>query len=96
MRQSPVIVQSMSDARLARTAYAVPTQLWFLVSAVFHYLGPSFAVLLFARVDVLGVAWFRIATRPPFSRSARGRGAPSRRPRAAAWSCCSCSAPAWR
>lgn len=33
----------------------------FLVSAVFHYLGPAFAVLLFARVDVLGVAWLRIA-----------------------------------
>jgi inner membrane transporter RhtA len=32
------------------------------VSAVFHYLGPSFAVLLFARVDVLGVAWLRIAS----------------------------------
>jgi inner membrane transporter RhtA len=32
------------------------------VSAVFHYLGPSLAVLLFARVDVLGVAWLRIAT----------------------------------
>jgi inner membrane transporter RhtA len=32
------------------------------VSAVFHYLGPSFAALLFARVDVLGVAWLRIAT----------------------------------
>lgn len=31
-------------------------------SAVFHYLGPSFAVLLFARVDVLGVAWLRIAS----------------------------------
>jgi inner membrane transporter RhtA len=31
------------------------------VSAVFHYLGPAFAVLLFARVDVLGVAWLRIA-----------------------------------
>ncbi len=31
-------------------------------AAVFHYLGPSFAVLLFARVDVLGVAWLRIAT----------------------------------
>jgi inner membrane transporter RhtA len=30
-------------------------------SAIFHYLGPSFAVLLFARVDVLGVAWLRIA-----------------------------------
>jgi inner membrane transporter RhtA len=32
------------------------------VSAVFHYLGPSFAVLLFARVSVLGVAWLRIAS----------------------------------
>ena len=32
-----------------------------MVSAVFHYLGPAFAVLLFARVDVLGVAWLRIA-----------------------------------
>jgi inner membrane transporter RhtA len=29
---------------------------------VFHYLGPAFAVLLFARVDVLGVAWLRIAS----------------------------------
>src|ERR1044072_7015253 len=34
----------------------------FVASAVFHYLGPSFAVLLFARVDVLGVAWLRIAS----------------------------------
>jgi inner membrane transporter RhtA len=39
-----------------------PPQAFFLVSAVFHYLGPSFAVLLFARVEVLGVAWLRIAT----------------------------------
>jgi inner membrane transporter RhtA len=53
---------SHAHAALARTAHAVPPQLWFLVSAVFHYLGPSFAVLLFARVDVLGVAWFRIAS----------------------------------
>ena len=29
---------------------------------MFHYLGPSFAVLLFARVPVLGVAWLRIAS----------------------------------
>ena len=29
---------------------------------MFHYLGPAFAVLLFARVDVLGVAWLRIAS----------------------------------
>jgi inner membrane transporter RhtA len=33
-----------------------------VVSAVFHYLGPAFAVLLFARVQVLGVAWLRIAS----------------------------------
>ncbi len=41
---------------------AVPPQAWFGVSAVFHYLGPSFAVLLFPSVGVLGVAWMRIAT----------------------------------
>jgi inner membrane transporter RhtA len=39
-----------------------PPHVCFLVSAVFHYLGPAFAVLLFARVDVLGVAWLRIAS----------------------------------
>ena len=38
-----------------------PPQVYFVGSAIFHYLGPSFAVLLFARVDVLGVAWLRIA-----------------------------------
>jgi inner membrane transporter RhtA len=37
-----------------------PPHVYFVVSAVFHYLGPAFAVLLFARVDVLGVAWLRI------------------------------------
>ena len=36
---------------------ALPPHAYFVVSAVFHYLGPAFAVLLFARVDVLGVAW---------------------------------------
>ncbi len=41
---------------------AVPAQAYFVGSAVFHYLGPSFAVLLFARVDILGVAWLRIAS----------------------------------
>jgi inner membrane transporter RhtA len=35
-------------------------RLYFVVSAVFHYLGPAFAVLLFARVAPLGVAWLRI------------------------------------
>jgi inner membrane transporter RhtA len=39
-----------------------PPHVYFVVSAIFHYLGPAFAVLLFARVDVLGVAWLRIAS----------------------------------
>src|SRR5918998_1558206 len=34
----------------------MPPQGWFVISAVFHYLGPAFAVLLFVRVDPLGVA----------------------------------------
>jgi inner membrane transporter RhtA len=40
----------------------VPPHAFFMVSALFHYLGPSFAVLLFAHVGVLGVAWLRIAS----------------------------------
>ena len=43
-------------------AERVPAISYYLVSAIFHYLGLSLAVLLFARIDVLGVAWFRIAT----------------------------------
>jgi inner membrane transporter RhtA len=39
-----------------------PPEGYFVISAVFHYLGPAFAVLLFARVDVLGVAWLRIVS----------------------------------
>jgi inner membrane transporter RhtA len=41
-----------------------PPHVYFVVSAVFHYLGPAFAVLLFARVEPLGVAWLRIARLP--------------------------------
>ncbi len=40
----------------------VPPHAFFLVSAVFHYLGPSFAVLLFERIAPSGVAWLRIAS----------------------------------
>jgi inner membrane transporter RhtA len=43
-------------------AAKAPPESFFAVSAVFHYLGPAFAVLLFARVEVLGVAWLRIAS----------------------------------
>jgi inner membrane transporter RhtA len=52
-------VSSTSSRRIAQTA---PPEAFFVISAVFHYLGPAFAVLLFARVDVLGVAWLRIAS----------------------------------
>jgi inner membrane transporter RhtA len=55
-------VMSIEAARLPRAVDAAPPHAYFAVSAVFHYLGPSFAVLLFARVEVLGVAWLRIAS----------------------------------
>jgi inner membrane transporter RhtA len=40
----------------------IPARVFFFVSALFHYIGPAFAVLLFAHVSVLGVAWLRIAS----------------------------------
>src|SRR6202167_187179 len=72
--------------RLAPHAY-------FLVSAVFHYLGPALAVLLFAQIAPLGVAWLRIASAAVvfllWRRPARlwrlwGGGAPRRAPGGAA------------
>jgi len=53
--------RSVAD-EVGRRVTTAPPQLYFLVSATFHYLGPSFAVLLFAQVQVLGVAWLRIAS----------------------------------
>jgi inner membrane transporter RhtA len=59
----PKTVTAAPVAPAARLASErVPPQLYFVVSAIFHYLGPAFAVLLFARVEVLGVAWLRIAS----------------------------------
>jgi inner membrane transporter RhtA len=46
----------------ARMVTRMPPTSFFLVSAVFHYLGPALAVLLFAHVATLGVAWLRIAS----------------------------------
>ncbi|OHD74993.1 MAG: hypothetical protein A2V99_06235 [Spirochaetes bacterium RBG_16_67_19] len=46
----------------ARLTDRIPPHVFFFVSAAFHYLGPSFAVLLFASLPVLGVAWLRIAS----------------------------------
>src|SRR4051812_29271271 len=52
-----------STAAAPRSALErLPPHVYFVGSAVFHYLGPAFAVLLFARVDALGVAWLRIAS----------------------------------
>jgi inner membrane transporter RhtA len=51
-----------STSARSRLAQTTPPEAYFVVSATFHYLGPAFAVLLFARVDVLGVAWLRIAS----------------------------------
>ena len=60
---------------LDTAAAKVPPHLWFAVSAIFHYLGPAFAVLLFPAVGVFGVAWVRIASAAlifaPFTRPAR-------------------------
>jgi inner membrane transporter RhtA len=39
-----------------------PPHVFFLMSALFHYLGPAFAVLLFAHIRPLGAAWLRIST----------------------------------
>jgi inner membrane transporter RhtA len=51
-----------SRAGLGRLAAAAPPESFFVGSAIFHYLGPAFAVLLFVRVEPLGVAWLRIAS----------------------------------
>jgi inner membrane transporter RhtA len=46
----------------ARLSERTPPETYFVGSAIFHYLGPAFAVLLFARVEPLGVAWLRIVS----------------------------------
>jgi inner membrane transporter RhtA len=56
------IAEATAAPLIERQQHDVPPQAYFVGSAVFHYLGPSFAVLLFARVDVVGVAWLRIAS----------------------------------
>jgi inner membrane transporter RhtA len=58
MHQSAQAPAARGWPRLQR----LPPQSFFLVSAVFHYLGPAFAVLLFAHLPVLGVAWLRIVS----------------------------------
>ncbi len=54
--------RSPANSPTPSLADRVPPHAFFLVSAVFHYLGPSFAVLLFTRIAPSGVAWLRIAS----------------------------------
>ncbi|OLB66848.1 MAG: hypothetical protein AUI10_01635 [Actinobacteria bacterium 13_2_20CM_2_72_6] len=51
----------MNAPATARVVQRLPPASFFVVSAVFHYFGPALAVLLFARVAPLGVAWLRVA-----------------------------------
>lgn len=59
---STVAVASTSPIAQPSWSERIPPHFYFVGSAVFHYLGPSFAVLLFARVSVGGVAWLRIVS----------------------------------
>ena len=83
--------------RATATVVGAPPAAYFATSAVFHYLGPAFAVLLFARLEPLGVAGLRIATAAVVLCAWRRpwRGArPGRPPRAGSWSAgVSCSRP---
>lgn len=77
-------------ARRPQTSQTLATRLpphaYFVVSALFHYLGPAFAVLLFGHIAPLGVAWLRIASaavifaawRKPWRRFAGQSGAQRR------------------
>lgn len=42
--------------------YRVPPHVYFVAGAIFHYLGPACAVLVFVDVEPTGVAWLRIAS----------------------------------
>src|SRR5215475_1520979 len=52
--------QIAAPGPVAHTVNKLPLTSFFLTSAVFHYLGPSLAALLFVHVAALGVAWLRI------------------------------------
>jgi inner membrane transporter RhtA len=53
---------AFARARSSALSAELPPQAYFVGSAIFHYLGPAFAVLLFARVQPVGVAWLRIVS----------------------------------
>ncbi len=65
MRPAPLPTLARRHSATATASFAaqrLPPHAYFLISAIFHYLGPAFAVLLFAHIEPLGVAWLRIAS----------------------------------
>ena len=56
------IIATPAAGRSGRAVDRLPPTSYFVISAIFHYLGPSLAVLLFVHVEPLGVAWLRIAS----------------------------------
>lgn len=55
----------MNDTRgtsLRKLTHSPPPHLFFVASALFHYLGPAGAVLLFGQIAPTGVAWQRIVS----------------------------------
>src|SRR6185295_15868944 len=62
MTKGVSVCVAANQATAARIIDRIPPHAYFVVSAVFHYLGTSFAVLLFAAIEPLGVAWLRIAS----------------------------------
>jgi inner membrane transporter RhtA len=62
LAQAPAAIPALAGPVFGKLATSLPPHVWFGVSAVFHYLGPAFAVLLFPHVGVLGMAWLRIVT----------------------------------
>jgi inner membrane transporter RhtA len=55
-------LSALARSRSSVLSAELPPQAYFVGSAIFHYLGPAFAVLLFARVQPVGVAWLRIVS----------------------------------
>ncbi len=64
--RSPETSSEVPAGRIAGTIARLPPTSFFLTSAVFHYVGPSLAVLLFVHIHALGVAWLRIAAAAVF------------------------------
>jgi inner membrane transporter RhtA len=62
MQREAACGPALGPGLAARLAQRTPPHVFFVISAVFHCLGPAFAVLLFAHLAPQGVAWLRIAS----------------------------------